>query len=147
MIRANHLGDWGTQFGMLTQHMLDTGIEHLPDFDALGMLYREAKHRFDDDPEFADAARRRVVALQSGDPPTLALWQDLVDVSLAHINHLYAQLDITLGDEHVVGESFYNPRSRAPSRRCWRRASRPRARARSSSPPSGSPTPTARPRC
>jgi arginyl-tRNA synthetase len=51
-----------------------------------------------------------VVALQAGDPHTLALWQDLVDVSLAHINHIYAELDITLGDEHVVGESFYNAR-------------------------------------
>jgi arginyl-tRNA synthetase len=110
VIRANHLGDWGTQFGMLTQHMLDTGVEHLPGFDALGVLYRDAKHRFDHDAEFADAARGRVVALQSGDPRTLALWQDLVDVSLAHINHIYAELDVTLGDEHVVGESFYNPR-------------------------------------
>src|SRR6478735_7996559 len=110
VIRANHLGDWGTQFGMLTQHMLDTEIEHLPDFAALGALYREAKHRFDSDPVFKAAARRRVVALQSGEPHTLALWQDLVDVSLTHINAVYAQLDVTLGDEHVVGESFYNPR-------------------------------------
>lgn len=110
VIRANHLGDWGTQFGMLTQHMLDRGVEHLRDFAALGELYRDAKQRFDSDEDFKDAARRRVVALQAGDPHTLALWQDLVDVSLAHINAIYAQLDVTLGDEHVVGESFYNPR-------------------------------------
>src|SRR4051812_18189848 len=109
VIRANHLGDWGTQFGMLTQHMLDTGIEHLPDFAALGVLYREAKHRFDTEPAFKDAARMRVVALQSGDPATLTLWRDLVGVSLAHINEIYRRLDVTLTDEHVIGESFYNP--------------------------------------
>ena len=110
VIRMNHLGDWGTQFGMLTQHMLDTNTQHLKDFEALGTLYREAKARFDEDPAFADSARRRVVALQAGDPATIALWQDLVDVSLAHINHLYAQLDVTLTDEDVTGESFYNDR-------------------------------------
>jgi arginyl-tRNA synthetase len=110
LVRMNHLGDWGTQFGMLTQHMLDTNTEHVTDFEALGTLYREAKARFDDDPAFADSARRRVVALQAGDETTLALWQDLVDVSLAHINHLYAQLDVTLTDEDVTGESFYNDR-------------------------------------
>ena len=109
VLRANHLGDWGTQFGMLTQHMLDTGVEHLPDFAALGLLYREAKHRFDTEPAFADAARMRVVALQSGDPATLALWRDLVGVSLTHINDIYRRLDVTLTDEHVTGESFYNP--------------------------------------
>jgi arginyl-tRNA synthetase len=109
VIRANHLGDWGTQFGMLTQHMLDAGIGHVPDFAALGTLYREAKHRFDTEPTFTDAARMRVVALQSGDPATLALWQDLVDVSLEHINETYRRLDVTLTDEHVTGESFYNP--------------------------------------
>jgi arginyl-tRNA synthetase len=109
VIRANHLGDWGTQFGMLTQHMLDAGIEHLPDFAALGVLYREAKHRFDTEPAFRDAARMRVVALQSGDPATLALWQDLVEVSLEHINAIYRLLNVTLTDEDVAGESFYNP--------------------------------------
>ena len=110
VIRANHLGDWGTQFGMLTQHMLDTGVEHLPDFAALGVLYRDAKDRFDGDPAFRDAARARVVALQSGDPATLALWRDLVAVSLEHINDIYRRLDVTLTDDDVAGESFYNPR-------------------------------------
>ena len=110
VLRVNHLGDWGTQFGMLTQHMLDTDTAHVDGFDALGVLYRQAKQRFDTDPCFADAARRRVVALQSGDPQTLALWQDLVEVSLAHINEIYAQLQVTLTDAHVTGESFYNDR-------------------------------------
>ena len=109
VIRANHLGDWGTQFGMLTQHMLDAGVEHLPDFAALGSLYREARHRFDTEPAFRDAARMRVVALQSGHTATLALWQDLVDVSLEHINAIYRRLDVTLNDGDVAGESFYNP--------------------------------------
>ena len=120
VIRMNHLGDWGTQFGMLTQHMLDTNTQHLNDFEALGTLYREAKTRFDEDPAFADAARRRVVALQAGDPATIALWQDLVDVSLAHINHLYAQLDVTLTDSDVTGESFYNDRLAPVDRRAAR---------------------------
>jgi arginyl-tRNA synthetase len=110
VVRMNHLGDWGTQFGMLTQHMLDTNTEHVTDFEALGRLYRDAKQRFDEDAAFADSARRRVVALQAGDPATIALWQNLVDVSLAHINHLYEQLDVTLTDEDVTGESFYNDR-------------------------------------
>jgi arginyl-tRNA synthetase len=109
VIRANHLGDWGTQFGMLTQHMLDAGVEHIPDFTALGVLYREAKHRFDTELAFREAARRRVVALQSGDPATLTLWRGLVGVSLDHINEIYRRLDVTLTDEHVTGESFYNP--------------------------------------
>ena len=109
VIRANHLGDWGTQFGMLTQQMLDTGVEHVPDFGALGALYREAKRRFDTEPAFTDAARMRVVALQSGEPATLALWRDVVDVSLGHIDEIYRRLDVTLTAEHVTGESFYNP--------------------------------------
>ncbi len=107
VIRQNHLGDYGTQFGMLTQHMLDTGTEHVPGFEALGELYRDAKQRFDADPAFKDAARRRVVALQAGDEHTVALWQDLVDVSLEHINELYARLGVTLTDEHLMGESAY----------------------------------------
>ena len=109
VLRANHLGDWGTQFGMLTQHMLDTGVDHLRDFAAMGVLYRAAKHRFDTEPAFKDAARMRVVALQSGDPATLSLWRDLVGVSLEHINEIYRRLGVTLTDEHVAGESFYNP--------------------------------------
>ena len=86
VIRMNHLGDWGTQFGMLTQHMLDTGTPHLKDFEALGTLYREAKAALRRRPgvrrQRAPAGRRAA----GGDPETIALWQDLVDVSLAHIN-------------------------------------------------------------
>jgi tRNA synthetase class I (R) len=126
VIRVNHLGDWGTQFGMLTQHMLDTGIEHRPDFAALGVLYREAKHRFDIEPAFKDAARMRVVALQSGDPATLALWHDLVDVSLKHINEIYRRLDVTLTEEHVTGDKGQSSARETPACKgpfCWPKTS------------------------
>ena len=145
----NHLGDWGTQFGMLTQHMLDTGTTHLTDFAALGELYRDAKARFDADAEFADAARRRVVALQAGDPATIALLAGPRGrLARAHQRTSTPQLDVTLTDEDVTGESFYNDRLRGRrSTACSRRASRSRATARWSSSPSASPTRTARPRC
>jgi arginyl-tRNA synthetase len=110
VVRQNHLGDWGTQFGMLVQHMADSGQSGVTDFSALGSLYRDAKARFDADPAFADAARRRVVALQSGDPETVALWRGLVDVSVAHIGEAYAALGVTLTDGDIKGESFYNDR-------------------------------------
>ncbi|WP_370947825.1 arginine--tRNA ligase [Amycolatopsis sp. cg5] len=101
----NHLGDWGTPFGML--------IEHLPevtgDIADLNAFYREARARFDADPEFADLARKRVVLLQSGDEATLASWQRLVDESLKHFDAVYELLGVGLTRDDVYGESFYNP--------------------------------------
>jgi arginyl-tRNA synthetase len=107
VIRQNHLGDWGTQFGMLIEHLREAG--GAADFDDLNELYRQAQGRFAAEPAFAERARRRVVALQSGDPETLALWRRLVDESKRHFDAIYRRLGATLGDGDFRPESFYNP--------------------------------------
>ncbi|MFE6649909.1 arginine--tRNA ligase [Nocardioides sp. NPDC057772] len=114
VVRQNHLGDWGTQFGMLVEELLGEGLHDPAAVAALEMsellaLYQRAKARFDDDPDFADSARRRVVALQSGDPTTLTLWQALVDASMAEYNATYSRLGVLLTDDDFDGESRYNP--------------------------------------
>lgn len=117
VIRQNHMGDWGTQFGMLVEHLVELGWagttsggggggRDLGDLDA---LYRDAKAAFDADPDFADRARQRVVALQSGDPTTLALWQQLVTESKRHIQAVYERLGVALTVDDICPESFYNP--------------------------------------
>src|SRR5579862_4927392 len=109
VIRRNHVGDWGTPFGMLIEHLLD---EHAERGEAsvreLGAFYRAARAKFDGDAAFADRARRRVVLLQSGDAETLALWRRLIDVSVEHFSALYAALGVTLTPADVYGESKYN---------------------------------------
>jgi arginyl-tRNA synthetase len=109
VIRRNHVGDWGTPFGMLIEHLLDertAGTE--AGVRELGGFYRAARAKFDGDPAFADRARARVVKLQSGDAETLALWRRLIDVSVEHFTALYDALGVTLRREDVVGESTYN---------------------------------------
>jgi len=111
VLRANHIGDWGTQFGMLLEHLLDVGEEATHDILAAGEInefYQAAKRKFDADPPFADRSRRRVVALQSGDPATLRLWQVLVDDTEQYYNTIYARLGVTLTDGDLDPESFYN---------------------------------------
>ncbi len=112
VIRHNHLGDWGTQFGMLLEHLIDTGWDREGDHSIgdLNQLYQEAKTRFDADPEFKERARKRVVALQAGEEQALALWRQLIGESVRHMNDVYAQLGVLLRDEDIVPESFYNPR-------------------------------------
>ena len=114
VVRQNHLGDWGTQFGMLVEELLGEGLDDPPTVSDLDMtellaLYRRAKAHFDDDPGFAGSARRRVVALQSGEPTTLALWQALVDASMAEFDATYSRLGVLLTDDDFDGESRYNP--------------------------------------
>jgi arginyl-tRNA synthetase len=108
--RQNHLGDWGTPFGMLLEHTLDgqggEGEIHIVD---LNTYYQEARRRFDHDPDFADRARRRVVALQGGDQESLELWHRFVAESLRHFHEAYDLLGVLLTDDDVCGESFYNP--------------------------------------
>lgn len=113
VIRQNHLGDWGTPFGMLIEHMVDVGEQAAATDLAVGELtafYKAARKKFDADPDFADRSRKRVVLLQSGDAPTLAMWKKLVDLSTTYFQAVYDKLGITLRPEHIAGESFYNPR-------------------------------------
>jgi len=109
VIRQNHVGDWGTPFGMLIEHLLD---EQAAGRDStvreLAEFYRAARARFDGDATFAERARHRVVLLQGGDATTLALWRRLVDASIEHFSALYDQLGVTLRPEDVAGESRYN---------------------------------------
>lgn len=110
VVRANHVGDWGTQFGMLVAYLVET--RHAGDEDLalndLETFYRNAKVRFDDDEAFADTARNYVVRLQGGDPEVLKLWEQFVDVSLKHCEAVYRKLNVGLKREHVRGESAYN---------------------------------------
>lgn len=112
VIRQNHMGDWGTQFGMLIAHLQDkllsenvatTALSDLEDF------YREAKIRFDEEEGFADRAREYVVKLQGGDKECLTLWQQFIDVSIQHSEEVYAKLNVNLKHEDIMGESAYNP--------------------------------------
>ena len=112
VVRENHVGDWGTPFGMLIEHLLDLGeteAVHELSVGDLDDFYRQARASFDADETFRDRARRRVVLLQSGDEETLRLWRILVGESLHHFDEVYAKLGVLLTDADVVGESFYNP--------------------------------------
>ena len=112
VIRQNHMGDWGTQFGMLIAHLQDklqadevatTALSDLEDF------YREAKVRFDDEEGFADRARQYVVKLQGGDKDCKTLWQQFIDVSIQHSEEVYNKLNVKLERKDIMGESAYNP--------------------------------------
>ena len=107
VIRQNHVGDWGTQFGMLLTHLDDVG-EHSGELADLEALYVAARERFDTDSAFADRARSAVVALQSGEPRVRAAWQRFVDTSLAHCEAVYARLGAKLSRSDVMAESAYN---------------------------------------
>jgi len=112
VIRANHLGDWGTQFGLLLEHLLDVGEEAANAQLAAGEInefYKAANAKFKSDPSFAERARRRVVALQAGDPETLRLWNMLIGDSKKYYNSVYTRLGVTLTDADLYPESFYNP--------------------------------------
>jgi arginyl-tRNA synthetase len=106
VIRINHLGDWGTQFGMLIEHMAEepAGTHTLADLTA---FYRAARKKFDGDEEFRTRARLRVVALQSGDEATRRMWRQLVEQSEVAFMAAYARLGVTLAPGDFVGESYY----------------------------------------
>ena len=112
VIRENHVGDWGTPFGMLIEHLVDVGgtagVGELGAGD-LTEFYREARAVFDTSEEFQARSRERVVRLQAGDPETLALWQLLVDQSAREFQAVYDRLGVLLTPADIVGESFYNP--------------------------------------
>jgi arginyl-tRNA synthetase len=110
VIRQNHIGDWGTPFGMLIEHMLDEGWEQSSGEHSIGDLgdfYKAARVKFDGEPQFAERARQRVVALQGEDARTLELWRDLVAESERHFEEVYALLGVLLDSADVAGESTY----------------------------------------
>ncbi len=111
VIRDNHVGDWGTPYGMLIEHLLDVG----EDSAEAGLLktdpnvfFQAARKKFDSSPEFAERARERVVLLQRGDPDTIRFWRELVDMSRVYLRNIYSRLGVTLTDDDIRGESFYN---------------------------------------
>jgi arginyl-tRNA synthetase len=112
VIRDNHVGDWGTPFGMLLEHLVDVGDDSAE--AALlrtdpNAFYQAARAQFDADPAFAARARERVVKLQSrNDPDTQRLWDELMELSKDYLRDTYAVLRVTLADEDIRGESFYN---------------------------------------
>ena len=113
VVRQNHVGDWGTQFGMLIAFMEQSMDRHTaaPSHVLLTDLeefYRNAKKRFDSDPQFADKAREYVVRLQRGDPHCLRLWQSYIEMSLKHCEEVYERLDVTLKHKDIKPESAYN---------------------------------------
>jgi arginyl-tRNA synthetase len=128
VVRRNHIGDWGTQFGMIVQYLLESGSEPEPAVQPKGpaaeggsggearaisrldRVYRAARARFDGDPAFADRSRGRLVALQAGDPETVAVWRSMVDESTQYFQAVYARLDVLLREADAVGESHYNDR-------------------------------------
>lgn len=111
VIRQNHIGDWGTPFGMLLEHLVDVqqeGTAGALDPSELSSFYRAARVKFDSDTGFADRARQRVVLLQAGDAPTLALWQQFVDSSKSYMAAVFERLGVLLADTDVRGEGFFN---------------------------------------
>jgi arginyl-tRNA synthetase len=111
VIRDNHVGDWGTPFGMLIEHLLDVGEESAE----AGLLitdpnafYQAGRRKFDTEPDFTERARNRLVRLQAGDPATLSIWQRLVDISREYLHQVYCRLGVSLTDADIRGESFYH---------------------------------------
>ncbi|MEV7739235.1 arginine--tRNA ligase [Streptomyces sp. NPDC088921] len=115
-IGRHHIGDWGTQFGMLIQYLLEHPGELAPASEVdgeqamsnLNRVYKASRVLFDADEEFKERARKRVVALQSGDKETLELWQQFVDESKVYFYSVFEKLDMEIRDDEIVGESAYN---------------------------------------
>jgi len=108
VIRQNHIGDWGTQFGMLIAYLEEMGEDGSVSLKDLEQFYKDAKGRFDADAAFADKAREYVVKIQSGDAHCLTLWQKFIDISLGHCEEVYEKLNVNLTRDDVRAESFYN---------------------------------------
>ncbi|UPT56166.1 arginine--tRNA ligase [Dickeya zeae] len=110
VIRANHVGDWGTQFGMLIAHLEDVQNDSTQDLELadLEAFYREAKKQYDDDEVFAERARGYVVKLQGGDEYCRSMWRKLVDITMVQNQRSYDRLNVSLTPENVMGESLYN---------------------------------------
>jgi len=111
VIPQNHIGDWGTPLGMLLEHFVDEGDAYSTEssIGELNAFYQEARGKFDGDPAFQERARRRVVALQSGDDATIELWHELIQKSMRYVDRLYELLGVLLTPDDIAAESFYNP--------------------------------------
>ncbi|AGO15389.1 arginine--tRNA ligase [Glaesserella parasuis] len=111
VIRANHVGDWGTQFGMLIAYLEKMENEHASEMELsdLEAFYRTAKEHYDSDEVFAEKARNYVVKLQSGDDYCRTMWKKLVNITMQQNQHNYNRLNVTLTENDVMGESLYNP--------------------------------------
>lgn len=111
VIRENHVGDWGTPFGMLIEHLIDLGEAEAARELSVGdldMFYKQARQKFDADDTFKERARKRVVALQGGDAETLRMWKLLVAESTRYFDRVYDLLGVLLRDSDIMGESAYN---------------------------------------
>jgi len=112
VVRENHIGDWGTPFGMLIEHLIDLGEAEAANELSVGDLdsfYRQARVKFDDSDEFKERARARVVLLQGGDAETLRMWKLLVAESTRYFDKVYRTLGVLLTANDLMGESAYNP--------------------------------------
>ena len=111
VIRANHVGDWGTQFGMLIAYLekMENQQASAMELSDLEAFYRAAKQHYDSDLEFAEKARNYVVKLQSGDEYCRTMWKKLVDMTMQQNQQNYQRLNVTLTEKDVMGESLYNP--------------------------------------
>ncbi|MEV4020568.1 arginine--tRNA ligase [Nonomuraea angiospora] len=112
VIRQNHLGDWGTPFGMLIEHLLEIGEEAAVAQLEAGQgteFYQAARAKFDSDDSFRQRARVRVTTLQSGDTETMRLWHVFMEATVRYFNKVYQLLGVTLTDADLAGESMYNP--------------------------------------
>jgi len=108
VIRQNHIGDWGTQFGMLIAYLEEIDEDGNVSLKDLEQFYKDAKARFDESEEFASKAREYVVKIQSGDAHCLGLWKKFIDISLGHCQEVYEKLNVNLTNSDVKAESFYN---------------------------------------
>ena len=108
VIRQNHIGDWGTQFGMLIAYLEMKDEDGSVSLKDLEQFYKDAKKEFDADANFANKAREYVVKIQSGDTHCLQLWLKFIDISLGHCEDVYKKLDVNLTRDDVRAESFYN---------------------------------------
>jgi arginyl-tRNA synthetase len=112
VVRENHIGDWGTPFGMLIEHLIDLGETEAANELSVGDLdsfYRQARTKFDSNDEFKERARARVVLLQGGDEDTLRMWKLLVAESTRYFDRVYQTLGVLLTADDLMGESVYNP--------------------------------------
>ncbi len=107
VVAENHIGDWGTPFGMLIEHLIDLGLDSEAQHIELSTFYSDARAKFDSDSDFVSRSRERVVRMQSSEPETITLWQMLVNRSLIHFNEVYQRMGILLSNDNLAGESKY----------------------------------------